>query len=184
MVSPNHNRIAGTCWKLQDTYQRQCTIEMSKIPFFYLISALSKSFCYCANQYALPQQSATSTIYYYPSIRMQRLSRDETTILARKENEARCDLRRLARPPHRRGELILRIVVHRAGNQWRPDLQISCQSCVVFADIGQSIDMMRNIPGKKALTGPGHTQFTRMPLLICWLARPRVKATMAPFVLV
>lgn len=52
---------------------------------------------------------------------MQRLSRDETTILARKENEARCDLRRLARPPHRRGELILRIVVHRAGNQWRPD---------------------------------------------------------------
>lgn len=32
------------------------------------------------------------------------------------------------------------------------------------------------------LLGPGQTQLTRMPLLICWLDKPRVKATIAPFV--
>lgn len=32
------------------------------------------------------------------------------------------------------------------------------------------------------LLGPGHTQFTRIPFLTCWLDSPLVKATMAPFV--
>ena len=32
------------------------------------------------------------------------------------------------------------------------------------------------------LLGPGHTQFTRIPFLTCWLDNPLVKATMAPFV--
>lgn len=31
-------------------------------------------------------------------------------------------------------------------------------------------------------TGPGATALTRMPFPICWLLRPRVKDTMAPFV--
>lgn len=32
------------------------------------------------------------------------------------------------------------------------------------------------------LLGPGHTQFTRIPFLTCWLDNPLVKATIAPFV--
>lgn len=32
------------------------------------------------------------------------------------------------------------------------------------------------------ILGPGQTQFTRMPFLTCWLERPLVKATIAPFV--
>jgi hypothetical protein len=36
--------------------------------------------------------------------------------------------------------------------------------------------------GPLDLLGPGHTQFTRIPFLTCWLDNPLVKATMAPFV--
>ena len=43
-----------------------------------------------------------------------------------------------------------------------------------------SSDMVELISGVQ--TGPGAMAFTRMPLLSCWLLRPRVNETMAPLV--
>lgn len=52
---------------------------------------------------------------------MQALPRDHTTILTRQENKAGRNLRRLRRPPHRRGELILRILLHRGRDERCPN---------------------------------------------------------------
>ncbi len=52
---------------------------------------------------------------------MQALSRDQATILTRQEHKTRRDFRRLPGAPHRRGELVHGVVLHRRGDQWRPD---------------------------------------------------------------
>jgi hypothetical protein len=72
----------------------------------------------------LPLKSSLS-VKDYSTIRMQTLSRNETAILAGKEDEARRDLARLARSSHGRGELILGFFIHGCGDE-------GCPHCVVY----------------------------------------------------
>ena len=63
-----------------------------------------------------------SSIDNHPSIRMQALPRNQAAILTGQKHKARCNLARLTWPTHWRGaELILRVLLHRAWNQWSPD---------------------------------------------------------------
>jgi len=60
-------------------------------------------------------------INHHTPVRMQALPTNQTTILTRQEHKTSSNLTRLSRPPHRRcTELILRILLHRARDQWRP----------------------------------------------------------------
>src|SRR4051812_12206778 len=52
---------------------------------------------------------------------MQTLTTHKTTILTRQEHKTRSHLRWLSRSAHRRGELTLRLLVHRCWDQWCPD---------------------------------------------------------------
>ena len=52
---------------------------------------------------------------------MQTLPRHETTILTGQKHKTRRDLTRLAGPTHGRSELIDGILLHRGGDQGRPD---------------------------------------------------------------
>lgn len=63
-----------------------------------------------------------SSINHHTPIRMQALPSNHATILTSQKNKARRDLARLRRPPHRRpAELVLRILLHRGGNERRPN---------------------------------------------------------------
>ena len=115
-------------------------------------------------------------IYSFPSaiqnntaIRMQRLARNEAAILASKEYKTCCNLARLAWATHwASAKLLHRRSVHSSWNERGPDCMcISRESCHK-----RSLD----------IPGPGQTQFTRIPFLICWFDRPLVNATIAPFV--
>lgn len=66
-------------------------------------------------------RNITSSVDDHPAIWMQRLPRDQATILTRQKHEACSDLTRLTWSPHRRAELILRIILHGRRDQRRPD---------------------------------------------------------------
>lgn len=55
------------------------------------------------------------------AVGMQALPGNHTAVLTRQENKAGCNLRRLRRTTHRRGELLLRRMVHGGGDQGSPD---------------------------------------------------------------
>lgn len=69
----------------------------------------------------LGTSNATSSVDYHPSVGMQRLPRNQATILTRQEHEACSNLARLAGSPHRRAELFLCIILHGRRNQRRPN---------------------------------------------------------------
>lgn len=69
----------------------------------------------------LGTSNATSSVNDHPSIWMQRLPRNQATILTRQEHEACSNLARLAGSPHRRAELFLCIILHGRRNQRCPD---------------------------------------------------------------
>lgn len=60
-------------------------------------------------------------VHDHASIAVNRLPAHLTRVSARQEDDAGCDLARLAWPAHGAGELLLRLLVHRGVNQRRPD---------------------------------------------------------------
>jgi hypothetical protein len=64
--------------------------------------------------------SSNSTVYDRASIAMNCLTRDTRAVGAGQEDNTGCDLRRLTRPSHWGGKLILSLVVHCRGNEWCP----------------------------------------------------------------
>ena len=110
-----------------------------------------------------------STIQNNTAIRMQRLAGNEAAILASKEYKTCRNLARLPWATHGAStKLLHRRSVHSSWNERGPDCL--CISIESFQE------RLVDIPG------PGQTQFTRMPFLICWFDRPLVNATIAPFV--
>lgn len=109
-----------------------------------------------------------SSVDNHTSVGMQRLTGNEATILACKEDETGRNFAGLAWSAHRCAtELLLGFGGHCCRNERSPDYP-KIRSETVY--------------GRIDLPGPGHTQLTRIPFLTCWLDKPRVKATIAPFV--